>query len=500
LNFVVGWYYPLFTLRSIEVIRFLKLLILAGFCFSLLGVVVAQGDDGMQIAQWAERAEASSQFTDDSWSAEQATGSPDVFDCGDNSSAWASESYETEIEWLAVTFRETVIPTQVNIYQSFNPGAIIAIGIVPANGDDPIIFEDLEDLSNGCPSVFSISLPDGLPESNGLVIVLNQTLVGDWNEIDAVELVGITEGDPEDSEESSIESGDYPEYAIFSASVGDSPSSQDNSPSSSRGSDGNYDVEWGRDVVCDDGSSIENGVELTIVQQRTGNQYRITVVGIDAFDPVLAVTLSGNYNDTLCNDDSEEAADYEADLPSTGQVDAAGINSQVLFNLNTSSAFEDVSIIVGGFGESSGEFLVIVEGMFAGEADGLGDPFSLDLSPALYESDVAPTAYMIAVTDSFDPLLFLVDGKSEVMIDENGDPIGCDDAGNENLCWGESSNMAGSYISRSGNRQLPGGNLDAMLTIEIPEDWVGSFYDYVMAGNNSFGDYVAVFHLGIAGE
>lgn len=482
-------------------IRFLKLVILSSICFSLMGIVVAQDDDLIQIAQWARRAEASSQYADDSWSADQATGRPDVSACGDDSSAWASEDYDTEEEWLSISFREAVIPTQLNIYQSYNPGSIIAIAIIPANGDDAIIFDSLEDNSAECPSIFSINLPDDLPESDTVIILLNQTLVNDWNEIDAVELVGLIEGDSSDAEESSIENDDYPEYAVFSVSVGNSPSSsRGDSPSSSRNTDRDYDVEWGRDVSCEDGNSIENGIELTAVQQRAGNQYRITVIGIDGFDPILAVMLSGDYSDALCSDDDEEAAEYSADLPSTGQVNASGLNSQVLFNLNSSNTFENVSIVMGGFDGANGEFIVVVEGMFAGSADGLGDPFSLNLSPALYESGVTPTAYMIAVTGSFDPLLFLVDGEYNTMEDGDGVPVVCDDAGNDNLCWGEHANMSRSYISRSNDRQLPGGSLDAMLSIEVPENWVGSFFNYMMAGNESTGDYIAVFHLGIAGE
>src|SRR5690606_2623909 len=110
--------------------------------------------------------------------------------------------------------------------------------------------------------------------------------------------------------------------------------------------DADYDVDWGRDVACRGGGDIEAGVELTIVQQRTGNQYRVTVVGIDGFDPVLAVTLSGEYNDALCSDDDSEAATYSADLPTTGDVSSQSNSSQVIFNLNSANAFENVSIIV----------------------------------------------------------------------------------------------------------------------------------------------------------
>jgi hypothetical protein len=135
--------------------------------------------------------------------------------------------------------------------------------------------------------------------------------------------------------------------------------------------------------------------------------------------------------------------------------------------------------------------------MVASREDGIGDPFSLHVSPALLESGVTPTAYMIAVTARMDPLLFLIDSDYAPVRDANGVPIGCDDAGNSRLCWGESYNLSNSYVSRSQNRRLAGGPLDAMLSIPLGSEW-GYYLNYTMAGNNSWGDYVAVFHLGTA--
>lgn len=264
--------------------------------------------------------------------------------------------------------------------------------------------------------------------------------------------------------------------------------------------DNDYDVDWGRDVECDNKDEIEGGVELTIVQQRSGNQYRVTAIGLDDFDPILAVTLQGEYEDALCNDDDREASDYSADLPTTGDVDDSRDSAQVLFNLNSRNAFENVSIIVGSEDGESGEFLLIIEGMYASPADGTGDPMSLYLSPALYESDVTPTAYMISVVNGFDPFMNLINGDYEVIEDNDGNPISCDDAGSE-LCWGDHDSLRRSYVSRSQDRRLAGGELDSMLSIPIDEDFVGGYLNFIMTSyGSSQGDYVAAFHLGVEVE
>ncbi|MGJ3240272.1 MAG: hypothetical protein ACFE0Q_16315 [Anaerolineae bacterium] len=478
-------------------------LLLISLFLLMFGVTVSAQDDLIQIAQWAEDAEASSQYTDDSWSAERATGSPNVFACEDNADAWASFTYDGE-ESLTVYFDDEVIPTQLNIYQTLTPGAITAIELIPEDDDDDAVLFPVADQSDDCPSILSVNFPDDLPETIGVTIYMNQALVGYWNEIDAVELVGLVEGDEDDAQESSLEEADFEvDYRIFSVDLDmdDAETGGKGNADTTANTSGDYDVEWGRDVTCQGGGTIENGLEVSIIQQRAGNQYRVTAIGIGGFDPVLAVSLRGAYNNALCNDDSGDASSYSANLPTTGQVDSSPRSSQVVFDLNSAQTFEDVSIVVGGFGGSSGEFVLIVEGMFASSADGAGDPMALALSPALFESGVDPSAYMISVVGAFDPLIRVLDGDYQEILDNNGVPILCDDAGNERLCWGESSALTSSYVSRSQNRQLGGGQFDAMLTTPFSAEEVGLFVNYVMTSYGSTeGDYVVAFHLGIAGE
>jgi hypothetical protein len=465
-----------------------RLLLLFMMGVMLVSSAAAQDSRRAQVVQWASSVAASSQFGDESWSAEQALGEPNVFECSDHINAWASLGSDTE-ETLTLFYDKPVTPTQVNIFQTFTPGSITGIDLIPAEGDNLIPVPNSADLGTACPGVFSINLPEDLPEVMGVVIYLDQSIGGSWNEIDAVELVGWVTGDPSKSMESSLESGDFEIYAVSS---NDAVGASDNEGTPNTN---DFTGEWATAFSCDNGVEITNGIDLTIIQQRPGNTYSVTVVGIDGFDPVLAVRDEvGNH---LCSDDDSTAATYSANLPTTGQVNTASSSSQVIFS-NNASGLADITITVGGFGGSAGEFLVIVEGMVATDGDGAGDPFSLLLSPALLASGVVPTAYNIAVTNVFDPVITLIDENYEIIDDTAGVPILCDDAGNSDLCWGESTNLASSYVSRSQERQLPGGDLDAMLAVLPPEP--GGYYNFAMTGNNSFGDYVAVFHLGTAQE
>src|SRR5690349_16699198 len=87
---------------------------------SLTFTTFAQDD---KVHQWALSAEASSEYGTDSFSANQATGAPNTADCGDSTAAWASAT-ASEVATLTVYFGVPVIPSEINIFQNYNPGAI----------------------------------------------------------------------------------------------------------------------------------------------------------------------------------------------------------------------------------------------------------------------------------------------------------------------------------------------------------------------------------------
>jgi hypothetical protein len=149
--------------------------------------------DSNTLAQWASRASATSEYDKDSWSAMQATGEPDTRGCGDLMTAWASATATEQAE-LTVMFDEAVIPSAINIYQTYNPGSITQVAVIDAETGDLLIIEDSADMidSTPCPRVHSIVLKNDeeSPVVNGVVITLDQSIGGGWNEIDAVELIG----------------------------------------------------------------------------------------------------------------------------------------------------------------------------------------------------------------------------------------------------------------------------------------------------------------------
>jgi hypothetical protein len=263
---------------------------------------------------------------------------------------------------------------------------------------------------------------------------------------------------------------------------------------------------FGVSVTCEDGSTFDNGIEISLADMRSGFTYTATAIGIDGFDPVLAV-LDSDTGEGLCSDDSTDASNYAANLPTTGNVTASSTSSQVVFNQQSGNQFADISLVVGGYGNTSGEFIIILEGVSAEADDQGGDVINVNITQGMIDSGTPITTYMIAATTSLDPAIQAVDSDLNVVNDGNGTPITCDDAGDDDLCWGNSTNLSNSSVTLGGTR-IPGGDYDAMLTeglsnITISDDRTQNYFSYNLGASTAVdpteGDYILVLHLGQSG-
>lgn len=156
----------------------------------------AMNTGGEELRQWASSATGTSQYGEENWSFSQATGEPNTAECGDYTTAWASSS-STGSDMLALEFETPVRATEVNIYETYNPGSIIRVELTNTiSGEIFEIPDSADPLGNTpCPGTFTLSVPEIDMLANGVIIYLDQTIGGSWNEIDAVELVGIVPGE-----------------------------------------------------------------------------------------------------------------------------------------------------------------------------------------------------------------------------------------------------------------------------------------------------------------
>ena len=458
---------------------------------SLGGSVLAQNDSGF-LRQWASSVEASSEYGPDDYSAAQATGEQDVFGCTTSASAWASASAGTA-ETLTFYFDELVQARQINIYININPGTITSVALLSPDGSPVEIPDSADTNTTDCPRVFSVAVPPRLADdmmTNAVQIQLNQRSIEDWTEIDAVELVGVgmngaSATDNDNSDERSP--------ADNRRNSDEADSDSDNSPTTTI-----PDGPTGEAIYCDGNLVSDNGVTITVLQMRPDSNYTATVVGLNGFDPVLAVR-DASTGDGLCNDDNREASYYEASLPTTGRVTASTLTSSQVFNTFNYDTFANIELVVGGLNGQSGEFILVLEGMLLSQADNAGDPLALSITPGMVRSGIDPSVYMMSVVSSFDPLITLIDSDYNFISDEAGSAVFCDDAGSSSICWGDSSNLSNAGVSRTQNRVLSGKDTDAMLTLPITADSIGGNFFLLMRSYEmqTYGDYVVVFHVGI---
>lgn len=145
---------------------------------------------GQELRQWASSATASSEFEPEEWSATQATGAPNTATCEDLPTAWASGA-PGEVAVLTLTYTIPVVPSRVEIHQNYNPGSITKIEVLDETGATSVVYEGQATPVDQCPYVQVVPVTTVTAKVMMVIITVDQSVIADWNEIDAVELIGM---------------------------------------------------------------------------------------------------------------------------------------------------------------------------------------------------------------------------------------------------------------------------------------------------------------------
>ena len=133
------------------------------------------------------------------WGPEQAIGSPNTFSYGDLPTAWATRQSDGPPEWLLLDYDVPVNPARVDVYETYNPGAVVAVWVFPP-GLSTSAMSGAELFWSGVDptNITTTSKPfhvfkDGPAidmqfVTSRLLIVIDNSIPG-WNEIDAVGLI-----------------------------------------------------------------------------------------------------------------------------------------------------------------------------------------------------------------------------------------------------------------------------------------------------------------------
>jgi len=149
-------------------------------------------EDPINLAgQWAIEAEATSQYSEPEWSADQATGAPNAADRTDDENAWAPESTTAGLQTLTLLYAHPVYPASVDIYENLGPGAVVAVEAYDADSDSwTALWEGTADTVDLGAAIFSPKLEQAGFATDTIRLVLDTDSVQGYNEIDAVQLFG----------------------------------------------------------------------------------------------------------------------------------------------------------------------------------------------------------------------------------------------------------------------------------------------------------------------
>jgi hypothetical protein len=122
------------------------------------------------------------------WGPEQATGVPDTDQAGDIQTAWASASQDDQDEWLLLEYPEPVVPTAVDVYETYNPGAVLRITAFRLDGEEVEIWKGEDPTPVGSEKGVSRVPVKVKFKTNRIKLYIASKAVPGWNEIDAVGL------------------------------------------------------------------------------------------------------------------------------------------------------------------------------------------------------------------------------------------------------------------------------------------------------------------------
>jgi hypothetical protein len=145
--------------------------------------------------QWAIQATASSSYNDAQgtaqWSANQATGAPNVEKYGDDGRAWTSKTPDSGIEWLDLKYPKPVHATEVRVRESCGSGAVIKIEVYDEQGAAHAVWQGNDPTTEL--NFLMVKFPKTTFKTDRVKVTLATNVVTGWNEIDAVQLVGTSQ-------------------------------------------------------------------------------------------------------------------------------------------------------------------------------------------------------------------------------------------------------------------------------------------------------------------
>jgi hypothetical protein len=156
--------------------------------------VIANQELPTRLVMWAHTVlDVSTQYSDQAWSANQVLGPPDVYpEHGDHNKAWASHGADDRAEHIEVGFEHPERVSGIEIYETFNAGAIDKVELITVKGKriDVPIGTQATGTNASVRSVFNVRCTQ--EPVAAVRVSLDSQRVSGWNELDAIGIVPCT--------------------------------------------------------------------------------------------------------------------------------------------------------------------------------------------------------------------------------------------------------------------------------------------------------------------
>lgn len=129
----------------------------------------------------------SSQWSESSWSAAQVLGPPQIFPAsGDDARAWASKGADDRVEWIEVGLDAPRRLSAVQLFESYNPGAVTRIELVSTSGARHVAYagDPMRMGEVAGQRTFDFACTD--EPIAAIRVTLDSPSVSGWNELDAI--------------------------------------------------------------------------------------------------------------------------------------------------------------------------------------------------------------------------------------------------------------------------------------------------------------------------
>lgn len=239
---------------------------------------------------------------------------------------------------------------------------------------------------------------------------------------------------------------------------------------------------------CEIEDKLDSGA-FFYARQLNGVDLTVTVLGVDGFDPAVALRNAETGDILVCNDDGRDIEAVAVDLPSV-TTEPSEKNAQASVRVPSNERW-DVEIIVTSADEVLGEFVVLISGASVFPASDQ-DLYGMATSQSMVDAEVPMGIYVANLGLPRNPLNPEVTFKYGEDFSET-----CKASSSSRLCGSNSQNLTGSTVTLKADTPITLTGNDVMLYYQAGGEPSEFDIEVNSADFSSTGPYYLIIHTAL---